>query len=254
MAVLEDKQKDQLKELFGGLQEIAKITLFKKEEECEFCDLTRELLEEVAGTSDKIELAIEDFKPDSEAAKKYGVDKVPAIVIENNNDMGIRFYGVPAGYEFTPLVEDIIAVSMRQHGLEQQVLDELEKIDQPVHIQVLTSPTCPYCPVAVRTAHRLAMASDHIVADMIDSAEYPDLVEKYDVQGVPHTVINETQNFVGPVPELELAYEILRALGKPAPPRKVHDHDHEQDHAHEEGEVTEVDPEADKEQLEKEQE
>lgn len=242
MAILEDKQKDQLRGLFAGLSQDVNIIMFSQEIECEHCRLTRELLTEVAALSDKIKLSVKNFVLDKEDAAKFKVDKIPATVIMGEKDYGIRYYGVPAGYEFTSLIEDIILVSRRDPGLSPEVLAELAKVDQPVHIQVMISPTCPYCPMAVRTAHKLAMANDNITADMVETVEFPFLVQKYDVQGVPHTVINDFYSFVGPLPELETTYEILRALGKPAPPVRVHaeettgaamhDHGHEHGHDH----------------------
>ncbi|HUT54702.1 MAG TPA: thioredoxin family protein [bacterium] len=241
MPILEDKQKEQLRGLFAGLDNEVNVVMFSREIECEHCRLTRDLLTEVSTLSDKIKLTVKNFVEDKEEVSKFKLDKIPATVIMGEKDYGIRYYGVPAGYEFTSLIEDIILVSRRDPGLPPEVLAELAKVDQPVHVQVMISPTCPYCPMAVRTAHKLAMANDNITADMVETTEFPHLVRKYDVQGVPHTVINEFYSFVGPLPELETAYEILRALGKPAPPVHVHAeevsgagavHDHGHDHAH----------------------
>jgi hypothetical protein len=74
------------------------------------------------------------------------------------------------------------------------------------------SPTCPACPVAVRAAHRLAMASEFVRADMVEIAEFPMLAVRYHVHGVPQTVINETQSLIGAFPEPNLVKEILRVL------------------------------------------
>jgi hypothetical protein len=82
------------------------------------------------------------------------------------------------------------------------------------------------------------MASDHVRADMIETSEFPEIVKEYEVQGVPHTVINDFYSFIGPQPELETVYEILRALGKEAPPIQIKDQDlsevgeHSHDHSH----------------------
>ena len=78
---------------------------------------------------------------EADLAKKYGVDKIPAIILVCDRDYGIRFYGVPAGYEFAALVEDIKDVGGRDPGLSKEVMAELAKVDQPVHMQVLISPT-----------------------------------------------------------------------------------------------------------------
>jgi glutaredoxin-like protein len=214
MGLIEDKDREQLTKLFADLKNPVKILYFTQEHECEMCKMTRELLEEVAGISDKIAMEVRDFVADRALAEQHRVDKIPATVLMGEKDYGIRFYGIPAGYEFTTLIEDIIDVSGGDSHLPEDVGAELAKVDQPVHMQVLISPTCPYCPKAVRTAHRFAMASDHITADMVETSEFPHLAVKYDVQGVPHTVINEDHRVIGPKPEIDFAHEVLVAIGK----------------------------------------
>jgi glutaredoxin-like protein len=214
MGLIEDKDRKQLVKLFAGLQNQVRILYFTQEHECQMCKMTRELLEEVAGISDKIAIEVRDFVADKDLAERHGVDKIPATLLLGDQDYGIRFYGIPAGYEFTTLIEDIVDVANRDPRLPDEVKAELTRVDQPVHLQVLISPTCPYCPAAVRTAHRFAMASEHITADMIETSEFPHLAVKYDVQGVPHTMINEEHSLVGPQKETAFAKAILAAIGK----------------------------------------
>ena len=61
-------------------------------------------------------------------------------------------------------------------------------------------------------AHRLAMASDWIRADMVEATEFPHLANKYQVYGVPRTVINETIHIEGAVPEPMLVSQVMTAL------------------------------------------
>ena len=61
-------------------------------------------------------------------------------------------------------------------------------------------------------AHRLAMESDWIRADMVEATEFPHLANKYEVFGVPRTVINETIHVEGAVPEPMLVNELLKVL------------------------------------------
>jgi predicted DsbA family dithiol-disulfide isomerase len=61
-------------------------------------------------------------------------------------------------------------------------------------------------------AHRLAMESEWITADMVEATEFPHLANKYDVYGVPRTVINETIHVEGAVPEPMLVNELMKAL------------------------------------------
>jgi hypothetical protein len=59
-------------------------------------------------------------------------------------------------------------------------------------------------------AHKLAFASDHITADMVEASEFPHLVGKYHVYGVPRTVINEVIQIEGAVPENMLVPELMK--------------------------------------------
>ena len=61
-------------------------------------------------------------------------------------------------------------------------------------------------------AHRLAMESEWITADMVEATEFPHLANKYEVYGVPRTVINETLHIEGAVPEPMLVNELMKVL------------------------------------------
>jgi glutaredoxin-like protein len=141
MGILKDKDKKKVANIFKDIGKDVKIVMFTQEMECPHCEMTRTMLEEVSGLSDKISLEVNDFVADADLAKKYGVDKIPATVLLGDKDYGIRFYGVPAGYEFNVLVEDIVDVGKRDPELSKEVMAELAKIERPVHLQVLISPT-----------------------------------------------------------------------------------------------------------------
>ena len=61
-------------------------------------------------------------------------------------------------------------------------------------------------------AHRMAMESEWITADMVEATEFPHLANKYQVYGVPRTVINETIHIEGAVAEARLVNELMQAL------------------------------------------
>lgn len=110
-------------------------------QECMYCKETRELLEEVAGLSDKIELKVYDLLANQDEAAQYGVDKIPATVIAGKSKGKVRFYGIPSGYEFGSLIEGIVDVARGTTDLSDATKAELAKITQPVHIQVFVTPT-----------------------------------------------------------------------------------------------------------------
>ena len=211
---LKDEDKKFVIEKLSEMSDKVKIVFFTQQLECSFCKETHQLLEELTGLSDKLSLEIYNFQIDKKIVEKYGVNKIPAVVLlrKDGTDTGIKFYGIPSGYEFSSLLEDIVDISNRKHGFSDNILRELEAIDKPVHIQVFVTPTCPYCPSAVRTAHRLALANKNITADMIEATEFPYLSQKYSIRGVPKSVINENWSLEGAVPEQMFVEKINESL------------------------------------------
>ena len=141
MALIKEKDREKLIGLMKTIKEDVKIVMFTQENECQQCQMTRELLKEVSELSDKVSLEVHDFEADAERAKEYGVDKIPATLIIGDRDYGIRFYGVPAGYEFNVLIQDILDVRKRSPGLDEATMKVLATIQKPVHLQVVISPT-----------------------------------------------------------------------------------------------------------------
>jgi len=217
MSLLKEKDQKLLIEEFKSLQEPVKIVLFTQEMECQYCSETRMIAEEISALSDKISLQVYDFVTDKTVAEQYDVDKIPAMVIlrgeEMPKDYGIRYYGIPSGYEFSSLIEDIMMISQGGSGLSDETKAQLGTLTQPLHLQVFVTPTCPYCPRAVRLAHQLALESDLVRADMVEATEFPHLSIKYGVQGVPRTVINEMVHLEGAAPEVMLMAKVKEAIG-----------------------------------------
>ncbi len=217
MALLKEEDRQHLIKEFEALKNPVKLLMFTQELECEYCRETRMIAEEIAGLSDSISLEVYNFVTDKEVAEQYDIDKIPAIAVLQDGDepidYGIRYYGIPSGYEFSSLIEDVMMVSQGESGLSEATKTQVAELTDPVHIQVFVTPTCPYCPRAVRLAHQLAVESDLIRSDMVEAIEFPHLSMKYQVQGVPRTVINETIHIEGAVPEPMLMTRFKEAVG-----------------------------------------
>jgi len=198
MSLLPDDKKEQLRTEFKEkLVDPVHLIMFTQDLECRFCSDTRILTQELATLSDKIDVDVYDFLADNQKAKEYGIDKIPAVAVIGKVDHGLRIYGIPYGYELQTLVEAIINVSRGTTDLTDKTKTILKDIKNPVHIQVFVTLTCPHCPVAATIAHKLAIESDMIRADIIDAQEFPALAQKYGVIGVPKIIINEKVEFVG---------------------------------------------------------
>ena len=184
--------------------------------DCQYCPEIKQLLEELSSLSDRIKLTVYDFKKEAARAAEYRLDKIPAIIIKTEIDTGIRFFGIPSGYEYMSLLEAIVDASRGQTELSPATREALKKLKKEVDIQVFVTPTCPYCPMAVRLAHQMALESPLITASMIEAAEFPELTQKYEVMGVPKSIFNETITLEGAVPEEVYLEQVLKAAGEQA--------------------------------------
>ncbi len=198
--ILNDIQKEQIRKQFEKLTGDVELIVFTQENECLFCKDTRELILDLGTLSPKIKTKVYDFVKNGDEDLKYNIKRIPALAIIGNKDYGIRYYGMPTGYEFPVIVDDIIDVSRGATSLPDSVKKRLSEIKKPVHLQIFVSPTCPFCPRAARMAHQLAIESEFIRSDVIEMIEFPYLVQKYSVMSVPHIVINEDTAFVGAQP------------------------------------------------------
>ncbi len=208
MSLLEENVRNEVKKIFEKLKEPVKLIVFTQESpivmptlECENCKDNRVLMEQIASLSDKISIEVYDLLKDKEKVEKYKIDKIPANVIEGDIDYGIRFFGMPAGYEFTTLIETIKIISNRDSGLPAEIKEKLKLLSKPIHIRVFVTLTCPYCPQSAITAFKFAMENQLITAETINAQEFPHLSQRYNVFAVPKTVINETIQFEGALPD-----------------------------------------------------
>jgi glutaredoxin-like protein len=210
LSLIPDDKKDLLRnDLKTKLENPVRIVMFTQEVECKFCSETRQLVQELATLNDKITVELYDLVADADKAKEYGIDKIPALAILGKKDFGVRIYGIPYGYELQTLIDAVINVSRGKTDLSDKTKQILVEVKTPVHIQVFVSLTCHHCPVAAAVAHKLAIESDLVRADVIDGSEFPHLAQKYAVMGVPKVIINEKIEFVGAFNEDLFAEHVL---------------------------------------------
>jgi|PlaIllAssembly_1097288.scaffolds.fasta_scaffold89843_3 glutaredoxin-like protein len=217
--VLNDQITKQITEAFADVQEPVQVLYFGSKDNCEYCNETKQLLEEVTALNAKLGLSVYDVQENQDVASKFNVTNAPGIVIAARDgaevtNLGIQFSGIPSGHEFSTLINDIVIVSKRVSGLNEKTREFLKNLDKPLHLQVFVTPTCPYCPRAVLLAHQMAMENPQMIrAEGVEATEFPELANRFNVRGVPQTVINSgAGSVVGAVPEQNLLAEIMRAL------------------------------------------
>ncbi|HJW89917.1 MAG TPA: thioredoxin family protein [Anaerolineales bacterium] len=144
--LLNDDVKSQIREVFEQLKEPVQVLFFGRTTDCEYCEDTRQLVEEVTALSDQLTLAVHDLDQDADIASQYRVDKTPGLVVAGLDgdqviDYGIRYSGIPSGHEFTSLIHDLVLVSSRDSGLRENTRQLLSKLSTPIHLQVFVTPT-----------------------------------------------------------------------------------------------------------------
>lgn len=212
MTLLSEEIAEQVQEQLANLAGPVRLVMFTQEFECEFCTEARQMVEEISGLSDQVTAEIYDFVADQDRAQELSIDKIPAIAVIGTEDYGVRFYGIPAGYEFASFLKAIQTVAQGEPELSAAGLQALAQIEEPVHLQVFVTPTCPYCQASVVLAHQMAIASPLVRADMVEAQEFPHLSTKYQVMGVPRTVINEAVHIEGAAPEPMVIEKVKEAL------------------------------------------
>jgi glutaredoxin-like protein len=202
MPLFDENIQKQLREIFKSLKNPVQVIMFTQEFECPACRDTHTFLEEICALSDKLNLTALDFVKDEPTAQKYGVDKIPAVLVlpEDKIPNGIRFYGPPGGYEINSFIKALEEVSGNSEELPPELQQRIKAIEIKIHIQVFITPSCPYCPGAVVNVHRLALENPNVTADMVEATTFPQLAIKYHVMGVPKIVINETHELMGAQP------------------------------------------------------
>ncbi|MDD2534610.1 MAG: thioredoxin family protein [Eubacteriales bacterium] len=202
MALFDDNIRTQLTHILDGVKNEVNVVFFSQEIECESCSDAHQFVDEICDLNPKLKMHRYNLVTDAEKAAEYNIDRVPAVVMldQDNKDTNIRFFGVPGGYEINSFLGALLEVSGERQDLPEEILERIRKIDKDIHIQVFVTMSCPHCPGAVITAHRLALENSKIKADMIEANTFVPLSIKYNVSGVPKIVINEVHELLGDQP------------------------------------------------------
>ncbi len=179
--------------------------------------MAKQVLDELVSLNDQLTIEEVNFVLEKERAATYGIEHIPALVLlAGGQDTRIRFLGAPAGYEFMSLVEALLLAGTGLSGLSDTSKALLaERVTEPVDIRVFVTPSCPHCPRAVTLAHRMAVEHPLIQATCVEATEFMDLSRRFRVTGVPKTVINESIEILGALPEDAF---VRTALGVDTPP------------------------------------
>mgnify|MGYP001766742484 CR=1 FL=1 len=195
-----------------------KMRVFAVPDHCVFCNTVEELVGKLSEMSDKVRVVRSGFDPDEPAARDYGIERHPALIIDGKRDFGMRFSGIPMGFQFGVLVEDLVMASIGVTDLSEETKIKLRDVKSPVDIQVFTLPDCPGSPRMARAAHKFCIENINITAEIVDVLEFKELAAERHVLETPKTVINGEVEIQGVVSERDLADRVKAFASSRSPP------------------------------------
>jgi alkyl hydroperoxide reductase subunit AhpF len=141
MPVLSPSDAARVREMLADLPNPVRLVFFTQTLNCETCEPTKQILGEVADLSDQITVEEHNLLLEGDLAASFGIDRAPAIAVVGAQDYGIRFLGIPSGYEFMSLLDAIKVVSAGDSGLQEGSRAMLAGIESPLALQVFVTPT-----------------------------------------------------------------------------------------------------------------
>lgn len=218
MSLLGPNDREIVRQQFGLITDPVRLLLFSQSfNEPDTARISKQIVAELAELSDLVTFEEVNFVLDKDRAAAFGIDAIPAIVVlRGETDTRIRFLGAPSGYEFMSLIEAIVAAGSGARGLTPENSALVAAVARPLDIKVFVTPTCPHCPRAVTIAHKMALANPLITATCIEATEFLDLSRRFRVNGVPKTVVNDSVEIMGALPEEAYVKAVLQ-LPEPEP-------------------------------------
>lgn len=131
------------------------------------------------------------------------IENYPVLVVTKGDFNRIRYYGVPSGFEISPISDAIVELSASKAGLSQKARESLATVRRRANIKIFVLTTCVYCPIVARHAYRAAIESPKVTAEIIDSQMFVDLAQRHSVMGVPKIVLNDNTDITGAVQEMD---------------------------------------------------
>ncbi len=203
---LDEKTKSAVSEILKAAINPIKLNLFGSENN-EYVIVVKDLLTDLAKIS---KISLEIFSLESDKAKQLKITKEPVLLFDDFPN--VRFMGIPSGHEFRALLETIVMVSTKKTKLEAALIKEIKAISTPVDLKVFITPTCPYCSSSVIMALQMAIENPLITGQMVEATEFPTMSQKFEVMGVPKTVVNENKSFEGAVPPNIFVQKVIETL------------------------------------------
>lgn len=208
MGLIDETTKQQVAKNLSNMENEVELLFF--EANGQFTNEIKQLISEISEINHKVKISLN--KVGDEKSLKYNITEGPVIKFVSKHIKGdVRMYGIPSGYEFALLLYMLNIASTGK--VDGQLVETSKKINKETKLEVFVSPTCPHCPSSAIVAFKLALLNENVKGYIYEVMEFQEKVQKYNVSGVPKTVINEGKHeYVGGYPEDIAAREILKTI------------------------------------------
>jgi alkyl hydroperoxide reductase subunit AhpF len=142
MTVFRPEEEAKVRELLDALERPVELLVALGPEETplpgardmDFGAETVRIVEEVARLSDRVTHRVEE--------QPEGFERYPAIaVLPGGVDVGVRYYGLPWGYELASLIGGVLEAGKSESSLTPDSLERLASLERDLAIDVFVTPT-----------------------------------------------------------------------------------------------------------------
>lgn len=140
-SLLREKDREFIHSTLGAMSGEVRLVLVTSRESCEFCELTEDFLGDIAVLAPGVAVEVIDLEGNAPGAGEFGIERAPGIAILGEKDYGVRYYGLPTGFEFITFIETIRAVAVGDPGLPPEFLTALASLEKPVTLTVFSTKT-----------------------------------------------------------------------------------------------------------------
>src|SRR3990172_6711447 len=219
--MLSERSLEVIKAYSNRLNKPVRLVLFTSDRGCAACPEMTGLARAIKAHFDKLALEPYDLVMDRDKSNQYGIERVPAIVLQGGDGEVATFYGLVEDVLLTLFLDTIQSLSNTKVWFPEDVRRVLRHLDHDVGIRVFVDSKCPRCRLVAETAIGRSPGRRFVATDIIGADNFPEVVKKHSLGKLPMTIFGENLQMEGHVTESEFLEMIFDAEGiKPGADRR----------------------------------